>query len=547
MDRRNLLKGLLAAGTSFGISACGGGGTSSLLNTATAPDPVPSPTPTPTPVPTTAAPPPAPALKGVTIDQAEQDIAKAFTRSPSSYTVARTPTLDIRVSNADEFQAAVDRVFDLKANSAALSQDQRIVCAWNGSSMLTSGPSARVSIARASLAEGHLEAGGSLSIEAAPGYKPDFSNTVYIAGRGIRFQGIGFTRRAVAGENPVATSSVIIFRTQTFPVISDVAFVDCWFGARTIDTAMADRDWVNGLLTNGSVVESIHLEGCTFIGLQNAVLATAKNLRIDSCDFQAVLQDCVALRGHTFGTGYYANTWISKTTFRNSIDDLATRNAHADTIQTGSWNDQHLGYRLLVTDVISHRSHKFGGDGEPGAKQGIFNGDHKTADNQYVIRRSVFLCTSPHGFSYFSPRASRPSFVDKSVFTRAGTVPSKFAPDTTNEDYTVGITGSEPVNGPWLLVTDTVAKNLMTGGAIDPVNVDPRIAASIATSERPENLFNGRDFTRGSAAVNGMDNKFGYMLPNERGDRKDFVADIWANFSSKRSATAGFPDPRGVF
>ena len=546
MVRREFVRGLLASGAALGVSACGGGSSSSSNQpptggTSNAPAPAPAPAPTPTP-------PPVPTMRGVTIEQAQADIAAPITSADSWFDAARTPQTEVTVTNADQFQAAVNQLFDTAANAQALATNQRIVCAWNGPSMLSGGIAARVTVGGKTAATGHLDAGGSLTIAAAPGHSPDFANTVYVSGRGIKFQGIGFTRKALATENAEAMSAVILTRSSTYPVTSYVAFENCAFGSRSLTPQAADAAWVNGIATSGHVAELVSLKNCSFIGQQNAAKIVARALRVDGCDFQGVLQDCIALYGHTFEGDYYAHAWVSRSTFRNSPDDWASRSEHSDTIQTGTRADRHLGYRLLVTDVLSHLARSYSGEqGLGGGSQGIYNDDHTTADNQFVVRRSVFLVTAPHGFCYYSPNASRPSFVDQSVFTRAGRVPSAFAPDVTSQDFAIGITGAEPASGPWLLVTDTVAKNMMSSGSIEVASVDPRRADLIATGERPETVFSGRDFGRGVAAVNGLAGKFGYNLPNERGTQSRFASDVWANFQAQGPhAGKGLPNPTAL-
>lgn len=547
MVRREFVRGLLASGAAIGASACGGG-SGSLSQTqgggiGVVPAPAPAPAPAPPPPP-----PPVPTLRGVTIEQAQADIAAPITTAASWFEVARAPQTEVTVSNADQFQAAVTQMFDTAANSQALATHQRILCAWNGASTLAAGPAATVIVGGKLLTSGHRDAGGSLVIAAAPGYTPDFANSVTVYGRGIKFQGIGFTRKATSLERPDSTNAVTLARNNTYPVAAFVAFENCAFGSRRYTAQTAEARWVNGLATTGHAADYVALTNCSFIGHQNAAKIVAKALRVDGCDFQAVLQDYIALYGHTFETGYHAHAWVSRSTFRSSPDDWDSRSEHSDTIQTGTSADRHLGYRLLVTDVISHLGRRYSGEvGRGGGTQGIYNDDHLTADNQFVVRRSAFLVTAPHGFCYYSPRASRPSFVDQSVFTRAGHVPSAFAPDIVSQDMAVGITGSEPTGGPWLLVTNTIAKNMMKAGSIEVTSVDPRLTSLIAAGERPESIFAGRDFGRGNAAVNGIPNKLGYALPNEAGTQARFVADVWANFQTQAPHIGkGLPNPAAL-
>lgn len=551
MVRRQVLRGLFTSSIALTVTACGGGsgGGSSTLSSsggvAAAPAPPPPPPPAPAPPP-----PPTPTLRGITIEQAEADIASHFASPGQWMDAVRSSQGDTVVTSADGLAAAAAAAFDVKTNAAVLATHQRILCAWNGDSTLAAGPTARLNVSGKTLADSHLSQGGSLTIAAAPGYAPNLANTVHVSGRGIKFQGLGFTRRLFAGEDQDTVNAVTLVRSNTYPVISFVGFEDCWFGQREmLDHGTAAR-WVNGIATSGQAAEFVSLTRCSFIGHQNAAKIVARALRVDRCDFQGVLQDCLALYGHTFEADYHAMAWISRTTFRNSGDNWDKRSEHSDAIQTGTKADRHLGYRLLVTDVVTHLARSYSGEaGMGGGAQGIYNDDHLTADNQFVIRRSVFLTTTPHGFCYYSPRASRPSFVDKSVFTRAGRVPSAFAPDPLSQDFAVGITGTEPADGPWLLVTDTIAKNMMkAGNSITVASVDPRVASIIASAERPEAYFAGRDFGRGTSAVNGQAGKFGYRLPNEGGrDPSRFVDDVWANFRPLGAHTdKGAPNPTGI-
>jgi hypothetical protein len=259
------------------------------------------------------------------------------------------------------------------------------------------------------------------------------------------------------------------------------------------------------------------------------------------------------LFGHTVESGYFSYAWVSRSTFRNVADELANRSAHIDVIQTGTERDRHLGYRCLFTDLVVHTNHSYAGEpGQGGGTQGFYNDDHLTADNQFVLRRCITLVGSAHGFSYFSPNASKRSFVDQCTFMRCGRVPSNFPGDVyPAQDFIVGITGSAPPGGPWLVVTRTIGFDLRSnksdGSQITIVPVEPRNRPNVPAEQRPEAVFKGRDFTRGGAAANGIAGKFGYILPLERGTQAQFVADIWANFEPAAGFEGiGSPDPRAV-
>lgn len=441
-------------------------------------------------------------------------------------------------------------------------QNHRIQLAWNGPASLPGAVNARVNVGRVYGTASHLESGGSITISAAAGFRPAFANTVHINGQGIIVQGVGFTRSTASGELPSATAGVLLINGASQPLEPVVHFQDCYFGnAAGLGTM---RDFAsagvpfpdNAVLANGIVTQglsrSLSFTGCRFWGTLNAAKLVTRRLRIEDSDFAAMAMDAIDIFGHTFTSGYTAAAWITRCTFRDCIDTWENRNQHVDGIQYCAPMDIHQGTRLLVTDCSMHLAHSFAGDpGMGGGSQGMHGGNNPTLDNQFVVRRTTIMSTAPNTFTYYSPRASRPSFVDQCTFFRAGRTPSAFAPDRQpQQDYLVGITGSAsyfPASGDWLLVTNTIASDLYAGeGAItETIPVDPRPTA--APQLRPESVFNGRDFARGSASVNGLPQKFGYDLPNERRSQAAFVADMWANFSpASAHAGRGAPDPRSI-
>ena len=466
------------------------------------------------------------------------------------FATARTAQSEVTVRNADELQAAIDAAFNTTANAQALALNHRIVLSWNGDSMMAAGAAARLVIGRKTLTSTHAESGGSVTLVAAIGATPALSNTVFISAQGIILEGIGFTRRAGLGEVGDSTNAVIIQQNSTYPVESMVRFKNCKFGALNFDSSVQPAQWVNGIATLGALIRYIAFEGCTFRGVQNGAKIIARGAEFELCDFRQVLQDGIDLFGHTQATGYYAYAAVRKTTFREWGDTLETRDQHSDAIQTGTSGDRHAGYRVLVTDTVAHMTRKYGGsNGKGGGPQGFYNDDHLNADNQFVLRRNTFLVAVPHGFAYYSPKATQPSFVDQCTFMRSGTIPSAFAPDIAMQDTTVMVTGQEPANGPWLKVTNTFAKNGTTiqAAEIALMEVDPRLFDRAPATQQPEKIFTGRDFARGSAAINFVPGKFGYRLPNEGGSQAQFVADVWANFQPlSEFAGKGAPDPRAI-
>lgn len=530
------------------LSACGGGGSGGGGSTgATSGGVTPAPTPAPT---ATLTPPPVPALKGMTIDQAEKSILDGMATERNWFAATRTATSETVVRNADELQAAINAAFDTTANAQALALNHRIVLAWNGDSMLAEGVSGRIVIGRKTLADTHAAQGGSVTLAAASGASPALPNIVYISAAGVTIQGVTFSRQATLLEEGDKINGVIVQQTSTYPVESMIRFQDCKFGALNVDPTVPNSRWVNGIGTTGTIIRYVAFERCTFRGLQNGAKIVARGCEFELCDFRQILQDGIDLFGHTLATGYYAHASIRKTTFRDWAESEATRDVHADAIQTGTAADRHLGYRVAVTDTVAHMIRKVGAtSGKGGGPQGFYNDDHVNADNQFVLRRNTFLVTSPHGFAYYSPKATMPSFVDCCTFMRSGTIPSAFAPDTANQDTAVVISGSEPANGPWLMVTNTLSKNGLTAStpAIAMTEVDPRMIDRAPADQRPEEIFSGRDFGRGMAAVNGVTGKFGYVLPGEGASQSRFVSDVWANFQPKSSfAGWGAPDIRGA-
>lgn len=549
------------SGFAAAVTGCGGGGgtgASGVTTNSSGIIPVPAPTPTPAPPP----PPPAPTLNGVTIDQAEMEIRGLITPEMEWITRPRQLHTDVTVRTPAEFQSAVTALFDTATNPQVASQNHRIQLAWNGSASLDGPANGRINVSRVNNTASHLESGGSITIAAAPGFRPAFANTVWINGQGIIVQGVGFTRATAPGELQTAVAGVMVANGEFMPLEPVVHFQDCYFGHASGHGTMGDFSsaslskpksevLANGVATQGQC-RSLSFVDCRFWGSVNSAKIVSRSLRIDGCDFSAMMIDAIDLFGHAFKGGYYSAAWISRSTFRDRVNTWEGRNDHADGIQYCGPMDIHKGIRLLVTDCIMHLAHSFAGDpGKGGGTTGTQGSYNAALDNQFVIRRCTMLSTSPHAMTFYSPRASRPSFVDQSTFARAGRTPSSFAPDQQPEqDFVVGITGapgSTPPTGNWLLVSNSIALDIFdtTGAIFEAVPVDPRRKA--LAEQRPEAVFVGRDFSRGGAPVNGLSQKFGYDLPRESHSQSAFVADIWANFApAPGHVQNGMPDPRAL-
>lgn len=555
MNRRAFIHGMMASGTVLTLSACKVSKSPPPAPAGKAPPASSPPAPAPAPIASV------PTLNGVSIDQAEREIRDLLIPEGNWIAQPRQLHTDVTVTSPAEFQTAVTALFNTSSNPQVAGQHHRIQLAWNGSARINGSSATRVNVFLPGNPISHLQHGGSVTIAAAPGYSPAFANTVHIGGQGIIMQGVGFTRATAPGEIVGAVSGALLINSSVQPLEPIIHFQDCYFGHASGHNTMSDfaaaalptpdlATLANGVSTQGQS-RFLSFTDCRFWGVVNCAKIVSRGLRMDGCDFSAMTMDALALFGHTFNSSYTAGAWIGRSTFRDRIDTWEVRNNHVDGIQYCGPMDIHQGIRLLVTDCIMHLAHSFAGDpGMGGGTQGIFGSYSPNSNNQLVVRRTTILSTAPHAFCFYSPKATRPSFVDQCTFFRAGRTPSAFAPDPQpQQDYIVGITGAEgnvPATGNWLLVTETISANqyTSTGAVIETVPVDPRASASV--EHRPETIFRGPDFRRGGAPVNGLTQKFGFDLPHERRSQAAFVTNMWANFAPVSPRTAGAPDLRGL-
>ena len=495
-----------------------------------------------------------PSIRGQTIDAAEAEITSQFASLFAGFAATANFDAVFTATNADELAQSLAAARLTAAGTPAVSLKIKIVCDWTGVSTLAAGAAANIIVLGfPGRIDGHLENAGGIYIVAAAGKSPGLGNQVNVLGvRGVHFDGIGFFRQRVGAERAETAYGAFIASNSTFPAKPIVLFSNCNFGARLLQANLPSTQWISGIGTIG-LPDFVGIFSSRFSGHQSILKLAVRHCRIEGCDFQGNIQDAIDLFGHTFASGYHAFAWVTRCTFRNVADELAHRSEHMDAIQTGTSGDQHLGYRCLFTDLIIHNNHSHAGDpGLGGGTQGLYNDDHVTADNQFIMRRCIALVSAPHGFTFFSPRASKPSFVDQCTFMRCGRVPSRFAGDPNPpQDFGVGVTGTAPPAGPWLSVTRSfgmdLRKNTSDGSSVTLVTVDPRAAPSIPAEQRPETVFRGRDFSRGGAAANGIAGKFGYDLPQEQGAQAQFVADVWANFEPAGGfGGTGLPDPRSL-
>ena len=275
MYRRQFLRALLGGSAAVVVSGCGGAQAgNTLLQEGLAPTPTPKPTPGPAPTP-----PPVRTLRGFTIDQAEADIKKTLTDKTAWLGAARNYQAEVVVQSPDELQAAVNAAFDTARNPEAFALNHRIICAWSGPAYLNAGTSARLTVGSRAPTSTHLRAGGSVTIDAAPGHRPAFGNSVYISGQGIILRNLGFTRQALPDEMAAVISTVSLLKNDLYPFEPVVHFEKCFFGRpegfgtqRYCDTLLPLRDLNSDRYTKGlsceGISELVSLKDCIFCELR---------------------------------------------------------------------------------------------------------------------------------------------------------------------------------------------------------------------------------------------------------------------------------------
>ncbi len=442
------------------------------------------------------------------------------------------------VSSLAELKAAITTA---KSN---FSKRWSIACNWDG--RLT-GSGTGIGIQSTALL-GWDDLGGVLYITNAPGRTPAIGEAVYIyGGRGVHFDGV-WLANVYNGTGAQNTQYCLqIAKNSTYPAASIVRIDNAKIG--TVPWGGTEADMVTaircGPMDGELVLNNVRIDGAQ-IGLKVAM----RRVRLINVDVKNTAGDAGSYNGHTLGVAYRSILWATQFTWRKPIDGLINRSAHMDLAQTGAGQDNHLGYFCLFQDCIGHAGHSFTGIPGGGGTQGLYNDDYFSADNCCVYRRCILLVTSPAGCRYWGPLSTEISHMDRCILMRAGRTPSSFTGDDgAPQDFTVGVlasTRSLPVtNTPWFKVTNSlmcimqVVDNKITYTNCQLVN--PRIGA---VANRPEDIFMGRDFTRGGVAANFIADKFGYDLPNENGSVTDFVDDIWANFEPKPAyAALDIPDP----
>jgi len=453
-------------------------------------------------------------------------------------------------ANVDELLAAWNA-----ARASSLSHKRRIICDWDGISSLAAGENNVLTLSGVANNPGlWLDAGGWVRIEAAAGKRPAIGNRITMTGaRGVEFIDVDLAGKYSGTGAAETQRCLLLSMTPTFPARPVIRLTRTGFGRKFRDQNAPDADFIGHLATGGNVADQITLDRCSLWGGENCISVVSKTFTADYCDIAEPKQDYAGFFGHTFESGYFAYIRFRNCTWRESLNGVAYRSNHKDLGQTGTSEDIHFGYRVLILDSYGHAEHYYAGDaGQGGGTQGNYNDDHLNANNLFVIRRSLMNVSSPAGFRYFSPQASHRSYVDRSTFMRCGRVPSSFPGDVNPpQDMAVGILSDylPPTSeGVALTVIDSIY-GLITADPkteiINSIKVDPRIVPAV-DALTPEAVFNGANFSRGGAPANNIANKFGYTLPNE-GTQQGMIADIAANFTTQGSyASIGAPAPNPV-
>lgn len=490
------------------------------------------------------------------VDAAEAELEAAFLGLWEGLADEVSWDTETTVTSATALQNALIAARSTASSSIAITRKHKIVCDWDGVSSHTAAISAAGYQART---DGHLDNGGGIYVVNAPGATPSVGNMVNFLGvRGIHWHGVGLMNQW-SGSGPAETQYGAQTQwTSTWPARPVVLIEDALFGIENLSPGTAESQYIGGFNTSG-VADDIWLKDCTFKGVQNAVKCKSKFTRATDCDFQLCAQDCFDVFGHTSTTetDYYAYVMLDRMTFRNAIDGISNRNNHMDMAQTGTSLDRHLGYRLLCRDWVGHLNHSYAGDpGQGGGSQGCYNDDHLTADNQFVMRRCIVLPSAPSGFAFWSPEATKPSFIDQCTFNRCGQVPSNLVGDVNAaQDFSSGINaGSDGALagaslGTSLYVTKTIdgLGQSLAWLSLDAVLCDPRNTSIVAAPSRPETIFKGgAGFLRGEHIAG----KLSYYVPDETGTRAQFVAGVWSLFEPNDTLQGlgyGCPDPTGLF
>jgi hypothetical protein len=474
-------------------------------------------------------------------------IKEPFLTAWEAPSVTNSFTNTVVCADADAYQAAMFAACDATGD---FSLRWDIQLDWDGVSTLSAGVTSNIQIdGLGSDTLSYRGRGGCVLVRPATGRTPVLGNTMYILSiDGIEFQDIGFGRKYTGVGTQQNTYGVHIqYGAPTRPARPYVYFTNCNFGAPACGLTGGASEWCAPIFTTG-VCQMVMFDRCNMHGAAtNIINMRSKHVLIKETDVQLSAEDVANWTNHQ-ETGYQSYIWYDRVTARNPLDTTLNEAVHGDGGQFGHANDQHIGYRVLVTNSIVSLNHTLLSVGGEGGTQGFYFDDFTTANNQAIIRDSFIFSSAPNGYNIQSPNSTLPSYVDHCTINRAGQVPS-------TQDFNMGINGA-PLsmgNGQKVYVTNTITGFTPSQPYMELDNViicQAKNTASVPLGERPETVFKGLG-TGGFVRTSG---KLSWNCPGETNGqtetvssltRAQFAAEIWAFWEPQAAfASAGAPDPR---
>lgn len=476
--------------------------------------------------------------------------------APAEWDISGSPTHTYTANNATDLR----NYFNGTVKTGPLTNRYEISCNWDGASAYINELTTSISLQGPAGTEGWADHGGWVHIKASAGKTPSIANRVVMNNcRGLKVTGVNFAGKYSGSGQSTGQYCIWVQRNGTFNAPGKITLKNCGVGRYFIDNTEVHTNFINGIVFAGGMCDQFALDGSAVHGANLGIKGPCRLFITRNSDHTKPKIDFMAFREYV-ETGFYSYIIADGSTIRQNLTDYDYRTVHKDCIQTGRTPntqlnaDVHLGYRVVIKNCVWHAEHFYAGSSSAGGgSQGNYNDDMWTADNLYALYNNVILCTTVHAFAFHSPYGQYTSYVENCTFGRAGRIASGFSPDTVvPKEYSPGFTmlnwtnttgiGCKVINSLIGCKHDaqrgyiaahvqfsgtTVVNYLAADHTADPV------FGIGASDPSPEEVFNGRDFTRGGAAeANSMPNKFGYILPNEA-TQAGFVSDIAANFTAQ--------------
>ena len=451
---------------------------------------------------------------------------------------------------------ALEDLWNQTVKNAAVTERIEIVCDWDGIDVHPSGLGYELGLSQKT-GQTLLQAdnGGWIRFRNATGKKPAIGNRVVGSNhRGVVWEGLDFAGVSTTGAILKTRAALYITGNSTYPAEPLFIVRNCRVGKSAVTgVTEPSNTYCAGIWVNSTICSQIQIYNTTINGVWVGMKLMGRSTWVSNTHTMNHCEDNIKLFGHIFKSGYYAYVHLDRCTAGLRNIEYQYRTGHCDFAQTGTFSEVHLGYRCLYTDCINSNDHKYAG----GGSQGFYNDDHYTADNLFCVRRCISMASSPNAFAMFSPYATYTSYIERCTFARTGMVPSNFAPDTSGAtDNNPGVTapvwaGRPQRPGVGVKVIDCIAGIFATTSQNpnNPITYTQYVGNVVcdfktgAAGPRPEDIFTGRDFARGGPSVNGIADKFGFVLPNEA-TQAGLVADIVANFTPKTGYVGkGAPPP----